>query len=245
MFQESGTTILTRARIKAQDNDANSNYAVGDSTALILLNDILVSLSSGYAAKPKWIAASTSGLTFTSGLASKVVTADIGAEEIESFHQSASSSLSYPLSPAIERVSVQRILEMYDYDGDTAVGPAASEWTHVAAEKATNDTFTSSGLIEGWRVYAYPVINATRSIHLRVPSQVTISALSDTPDIDTVNSRVLSSILAYKIALLKKETSQTFLDGIAREIPADIFKMAMGDAVRRSQLQDSVVRRNA
>lgn len=242
MTQETGTQILSRARIKCQDNDANSNFAVSDADALVLLNDILVSLSNDVAVKPKWVSASSSGLTFTSGVATKLTTADINATEIESFHQSNSDAITFPPSPAIQRVSVQEIMEMFDFDGQTTVGPAASEWTHVAAEKAQNDT--ASG-VEVWRVWAYPVINQTRYIHLRVPAPVTISTLTDKPDVDTVNSRVLSSLLAYKMALIKKETSQTFLQGIISDVPDEVFKAAFGSAVRRSQLQDSVVRRNA
>lgn len=241
MFQETGTQILARARIKCQDNDANSNYAVSNADALVLLNDILVSLSNDVAVKPKWVAASVSGLTFTSGVATKLTTADINATEIESFHQSNSSTLTFPPSPAIERVSVQEIMEMFDFDGQTTVGPQASEWTHVAAEKAQNDTSTG---VEMWRVWAYPAINTTRYIHLRVPAPITITALGDTPDIDSVNSRVLSSLLAYKMALIKKETSQTFLQGIINDVPDEVFKSAFGSAIRRSQLQDHVVRRN-
>lgn len=240
MTQETGTEILARARIKSQDNDASSNYAVSDATALILLNDILVAVSNDVAVKPKWVAASVSGLTFTSGTASKVTTADINATEIESFHQSSSDSITQPLSPALERVSVQEILEMYGADGDNAISGQASEWSHVAAEKAQGDT--SSGT-EIWRVYAYPVINRTRYIHLRVPAPVTIAALTENPDVDTVNSRVLSSLLAYKIAKLKKETSPSFLQGILEDVPASVLQAAFGGAVRASQLQDHVIQR--
>lgn len=240
MTQETGTQILARARIKCQDNDSSSNYAVSDATALILLNDILVAVSNDVAVKPKWVSATDSGLTFTSGTASKVTTQDINATEIESFHQSGSSTITQPLSPALERVSVQEILAMYDADGDNAISGQESEWSHVAAEKAQNDT--SSG-VEVWRVYAYPVINRTRYIHLRVPAPVTISALTDKPDVDTVNSRVLSSLLAYKIAKLKKETSPSFLQGILEDVPAQVLQAAFGGAVRASQLQDHVIQR--
>jgi hypothetical protein len=237
MTQETGTEILARARIKAQDNDASQNYAVSDATALILLNDILVAVSNDVEVKPKWVAASTSGLTFTSGTASKVTTADVNATEIESFHQSGSSSITHPLPPALKRISVQEIMELFGADGDTTLGPTASEWTHVAAEKSQSDT--SSG-VEHWRVFAYPVINRTRYIHLRVPAPVTISALTDKPDVATVNSRVLSSLLAYKIAKLKKETSPSFLQGILEDVPAEVVRSAFGSGVRRSQLQDRI-----
>ena len=242
MAQETGTQILARARIKAQDNDTVAgNYAVSDADALILLNDILVSVSNDVAVKPKWIAASASGLTFTSGTASKVTTTDLNITEIESFHQSNSDAIAHPLPPAIERVSVQQILEMYGADGDNAVSADASEWTHVAAEKSQTDTAAG---VEYWRVYAYPVINRTRYIHLRVPAPVTITALTDKPDVDTVNSRYLSSLLAYKIAKLKKETSPQFLQGILEEVPQSVISAAFGQAVRASQLQDHVIQRN-
>jgi len=242
MTQETGTEILSRARLKCQDNDTVSlNYAVSDANALILLNDLLVSLSNDVAVKPKWVDASTSGLTFTSGTASKVTTADINATEIESFHQSSSSTITQPLPPALERVSVQEILEMFAADGDNAVSGQASEWSHVAAEKAQNDTATG---VEVWRVYAYPVIGRTRYIHLRVPAPVTITALTDKPDIDTVNSRVLSSLLAYKMAKLKKETSPAFVQGILEDVPAEVIRAAFGGAVRASQLQDHVIQRD-
>ena len=110
---------------------------------------------------------------------------------------------------------------MFGADGDTTLGPTASEWSHVAAEKTQGDT--ASG-VEVWRVYAYPVINRTRYIHLRVPAPVTIAALTDKPDVDTVNSRVLSSLLAYKMAKLKKETSVTFLQGIIEDVPQSVLR---------------------
>ena len=240
--QESGTTILARARVLAQDNAANSNYAVSDSDALILLNDILRTFAHNVKAKPEWVAASASGLSFSSGTATKTTTADVGlgASEIESFHQSNTSTISYPLSPALERVSVQTIMEMFEYDGDTAIGPQASEWTHVAAEKAHSDT---SGGQERWRVWAYPVIDRTRYIHIRIPSQVTITNLSDTPDIDTIDSAVISRFLAYEMAKLKKETTQAFLDNIMATVPKELKSQMYGAAVRNSQLQDHVIQR--
>lgn len=240
--QETGTLILARARVFAQDNAANSNYAVSDADALILLNDILRTFAHNVKAKPEWVPASSSGLTFAAGVAVKITTSDVGlgASEIESFHQSGTSSISYPLSPAIERVSVQQIMEMFDYDGDTAIGPQASEWTHIAAEKAHSDT---AGGQERWRVWAYPVIDRTRYVHIRIPSQVSITALTDTPDIDTTDSTIISRFLAYEIAKLKKETTQAFLDNIIATVPKELKAQMYGAAVRNSQLQDHVIQR--
>jgi hypothetical protein len=51
---------------------------------------------------------------------------------------------------------------------------------------------------------------------------------------------VLSSLLAYKIAKLKKETSPSFLQGILEDVPAEVVRSAFGSGVRRSQLQDRI-----
>lgn len=241
MTQETGTEILARARTYAQDNDSASNFSVNAANALILLNDLLVSLSNNQRVKPKWVGASASGLTFTTGLSSKVTTSDINATEIESFHQSNSATATAPFSPAIDRVSVQAILKMLDFDGDTALASQASEWTHVAAEKSQDLTATG---VEVWRVWAYPVINRTRYMHLRIPAPVTITAITDKPDLDTVDSRLLSRLLAYDIAKLNKENSADFLNGILRGVPQDILNTVYGGAVRGSQLYDGVLRRN-
>ena len=67
MAQRTGTNILALARVYAQDNDVASNYAVGAADALLLLNDVLMRWTTNVKAKPKYLAATTTGLTFTSG----------------------------------------------------------------------------------------------------------------------------------------------------------------------------------
>jgi hypothetical protein len=238
MTQETGTEILARARILCQDNDSASNFSVSAANALILLNDILISLSNNARVKPKWIGASVSGLTFAAGASSKVTTSDINATEIESFHQSNSSTAAAPFSPAIERVSVQEMLALHDYDGDNVLTSGGTEWLKVAAEKSQD--LTAAG-VEVWRVWVYPVINRTRYIHLRVPSPVTIGNIGDKPDLDTVDSRVVSRLLAYEMARLNKENSADFLNGILAPVPKEVVSLVYGGAVRGSQLQDHVI----
>ena len=240
MAQETGTQILSRARVIAQDNDTNtSNYAVSDADALVLLNDVLYAMSNNARAKPKWIAATTSGLTFAAGDTSALVALSSSEmNEIESFHPSGSSSLTYPITPALTRVSVQTILEMFNYDGDHALAQGASEWTHVAAEPNQADTAASGA--DKWRVWAYPVINRTRYLTMRVPVAIQITGLGQFPDTGHYDSRVASSLLAYEIAKLKKETSQAFLDNILRRVPKEVLDVVYGGAILGSQLQDRV-----
>jgi hypothetical protein len=239
---ETGTAILARARIIAQDN--GTNFAVGASDALILLNDVLVTLNNNGATKPKWVGASVSGLTFAAGESSHVSTflsTDDIITEVESFHQAAASTFAAPASPAIERITVQEMLDMLNYDGDHALTGSATQWTHVAMEKAQSDTSgADTAFIEQLRVWAFPVIGQARSIHMRVPVPVTISAITKTPNLDNVDTRIASQILAYKIAKLKKETSQAFLDNILRDIPQEYRDPDYGGGVRKAQLQDGI-----
>ena len=241
---ETGTQILARARILAQDNDINSNFAVGAADCLILLNDVLISLNNNSNTKSKWIGASVSGLSFSASDATKVsafISSDPVITEIESFHQSNSSTFSLPATPAIERIPVQEMLTQMSFNGDTALTQGGSEWTLVAAEKNQVDTSgAATALIEQWRVYAWPVINRTRYIHLKVPVPVTISAITNCPDIDAIDTRLVSRLLAYEIAKLKKETSQAFMDNILRGIPQGTLDMVYGGAVRGSQLQTGI-----
>jgi hypothetical protein len=240
MAQETGTQILSRARIKCQDNDTTTaNYAVSAADALVLLNDVLYALSNNARVKPKWIAATTSGLTFNAGDSSAL--ANLSSQEmneIESFHPSNSSSLTYPIAPALTRVSVQQILDMLAYDGDHALAQGASEWTHVAAEPNQADTAASGA--DKWRVWAYPVINRTRYLTMRVPVAVQIVNIGDYPDLGHYDSRVVSSLLAYEMAKLKKETSQAFLDNILRGVPKEVLDVVYGGAVLGSQLQSGI-----
>ena len=238
MAQETGTQILARARIKAQDNDANSNFAVGAASALILLNDVLVEMNNNCKTKTKTIGATTSGLTFASGEATHLFSG-VDVIEFESFHPTSTTSVSYPLSPALERISVQEMMNVLGYDGDNTIGAQASEWSLVAAEKTQDDTAASGA--EKWRVWGWPVINRTRSMTVKAVIPVTITAITDYPDLDVVDSRIASSLLAYKMAKLKKETSRAFLDGILEDVPPAMRPQNYGNAVRSSQLQDFVI----
>lgn len=240
MAQETGTAILARARILAQDNDSASNFSVNAANALILLNDILLSLCNNVSTKTKTLGAGSTSLTFTAGESSHLLTG-VDVTEFESFHPSNSTALSYPLSPALQRVSVQDMLVMLQYDGDNALAQQAAEWTHVAAEKTQDDTAASG--TEKWRVYGFPVINRTRSMTVKAVVPVTISAIGDYPDIDGVDSRLLSRLLAYEIARLNKENSPDFLNGILKPVPQDVLNTVYGGAVRGAQLYDHVLQR--
>lgn len=242
-LQETGTQILARARIIAQDNDSASNFSVNAANALIILNDILMTLSTHFKGQPKWLGASTTGLSFSAGDVSVITSATCPSlNEFESFHPSNSSSLTYPIAPALERVSVQQMLEMLGYDGDNALAQTAADWTHVAAERAQSDTAANG--VEKWRVWAYPVINRTRHLTVRAPLPVTISAITDYPDLNVVDSRTVSRLLAYEIAKLNKESSADFLEGILSPVPRGVRQLMYGGNLTASQLQDHVIQRN-
>lgn len=246
MAQRTGTAILSLARVFAQDNDPNSNFAVIAADALILLNDVLMRWSFNVRSKPKYLAATTTGLTFNSGDVYKETSDNTGStlriSEFESFHSASTSSLAFPLPPMLERVTVAEIQEMLGYGGDTALAAAGSDWTHVAAEK-TQDA-TSAGA-EKWRVWGFPVINRTRYMTVRAPVYTQLAAIGDIPDIEEADANTVARFLAWEIAGQKKETGPSWRDSILAPIPQEIVQQMNGGALRASQRQDRVIQRNA
>ena len=241
MAQRSGTNILALARVYAQDDDGANNYAVGASHALLLLNDVLMRFTANGLSKPKYIGASVTGLTFASGDVYKETADNTGTAmritEFESFHPANSATLGFPTSPALQRVTVAEIVEMLGFDGDTALTPQASEWTHVAAEK-TQDV-TAAG-VEKWRVWAYPVINRTRYLTVRVPVYTQLAQISDVPDLEEVDANHVARLLAWEMARLKKEASPAFLDSILAPVPKEVIQQMRLGSVADALAQDRV-----
>ncbi len=241
MAQRTGTAILALARVKAQDNDGANNFAVGASDALLLLNDVLMRFTTHVKSKDKYLAATTTGLSFSSGDVYKDLSDNTGAtmriSEFASFHPSGSSSLTFPVAPPLERVTVEEIIELLQYDGDNALAAAASEWTHVAAEK-TQDV-TAAG-VEKWRVWAYPVINRTRHLTVNAAVYTQLAQISDIPDIDEVDANHVACLLAWEMARLKKESSASFLDSILAPVPKEVVQQMYGGAVAAALAQDRI-----
>lgn len=240
MAQRSGTDILALARVYAQDNDVASNYGVGAADALLLLNDVLMRFTTHVRSKDKYFSATTTGLTFTSGTV-YVETSDNTDStrrilEFASFHPSGSASLTFPVAPALERVTVEEIQEMLGYNGDTALTAQSSEWTHVAAEK-TQDA-TSAGA-EKWRVWAYPVINRTRYMVTKAPIYAQLSAISGTPDIDEVDANHVARFLAWEIGSINR-LDEGKLARILAPIPNEIRVQMDRGAVADALAQDRV-----
>ena len=241
MAQRTGTNILALARIHAQDNDVNSNFGVIAADALILLNDVLMRWTTNVRVKDKYIGGTATGLSFSSGEVYKE-TGDntlVGMRiaEFASFHPASVGTVAFPLAPALERVTVEQIQVLLGYDGDTALTAAASDWTHVAAEK-TQDA-TAAG-VEKWRVWAYPVINRSRFLTVNVPVYTQLAAIGDIPDIEESDANTVARFLAWEIAGLKRETDQAFLNKILAPIDPAIVQAMNGGAIAGAMLQDYV-----
>jgi len=206
----------------------------------VLLNDVLMRWTTNVRSKPLYLGASTTGLTFTSGDAFVVLgdntASGMRISEFESFHPSNSSTLSFPLAPALQRVTVAEIQELLGYDGDTALSASANEWTHVAAEKTQDATATNG--VEKWRVWAYPVINRTRYMNVRAPVYTQLSALTGTPDIEDADANTVARFLAYEIAALKGEASQSKRESILALVPKEVVQQMNGGAIAAALAQD-------
>ena len=239
MAKWTGTQILAMARIHAQDNDSNSNFAVGAADALLLLNGVLVEWAASQGGKAKYISASDLGLTFSAGDVSKETDGAPTFMEIVSAHPSNSGTLSFPVSPPLRRVSVEEIQDKFAYDGDNALSQQAAEWDCFAAERA-EDSDTEDASTEKWRVWAFPVINRTRYMTLKVVPNTTISAIGKYPMLDEGEERIIARLLAWEIARLKKENTQAFLDSIVAPLPKEVLDRVHRGGIHSAQLPSRV-----
>lgn len=243
MARMTGTEILALARIHAQDNDSNSNFAVSAADALVLLNAVLAEWGQNFNSVPKYVGASTTGLSFAAGDSSKETDGDPTFEEVASFHATGSSTLSYPLSPALERVTVDVIQQMLAYDGDNALTQNSADWTHVAMERVQESSDEASAA-QKWRVWVYPVLNRARHLTVKAIPVNTISAITKYPDITEGDGRIIARLLAWEIARLKKESTQAFLDGILAPVPKDVLQRMYRGGVLGAQKPSQVLWRD-
>lgn len=239
MAKKSGTDILTLARDWAQDNDSASNFAVGAAEALRKLNLLLMDWSTNVGVKPKYLAASTTGLTYTSGTATKETDGDPIILGFESFHPNGADTLAFPVSPSLQVVSIDEIMDRLGYDGDNALTGQASEWTHVAWEK-TQDSGDEDTSTEKWRVWCYPVINRTRYLTAKATVALQISAIGKYPDLDEGDAILIARLLAWEIARAKKDLSQAFVDSIISPVPRSILDKMHRGGVLANELPSRV-----
>lgn len=218
MAQRTGTQILAHARIVAQDNDSASNYAVSDTVALPLLNDVLMRWLGEGEARPTYLAGSTTGLNFTAGDATKTVAASVDVSEIQDAFQSADSSLTQPTGKPLRRVPVEDIKALLGAsdDGTFTGTPSARDFDCYAVEH-TGDTTT-------FRIYVHPRLVRDRSLTLRVVKETILTALSETPPLRGAREAyIVARLLAFEMARLQKRP-QDFLAGILSLVPQNALK---------------------
>lgn len=240
MAQRTGTAILTLARDLALDNDASTNYGVGAASALLKLNDVLMRWTTNVRSKPIYIAATTTGLSFSSGDVYKETSDNTASTKritaFHSFHEAAANTLSFPLPPALEVVTVDRIRELLNYDGDTALSAQADHWQAVAYEKTQDATAAGA---DKWRVWAYPVINRTRHMTVQATAYTQLSVIGDTPDIDENDANAVARFLAWEIATANR-APQALIDSIIAPLPRNIIEQMHGGVALSTPLQDAV-----
>lgn len=231
MAQQTGTDIVTLARAWANDVGGG---AVGDTLVLTYLNDVAIRWCNNVRQRGKLIAPSTTGLTFAAGESRKVVTDGLNIAEIFTAHPTDVTSLTYPLTPALQRYSMLKVLSLYDYPGDSSTVPQQGvEWECFAAERYQNNQ-------DDWVVMVYPALTRARSLTLNVPIFTTFSALSDTPDIAEDDTRYIARLLAYEISRSMKENSAEFTQSLLLSIPVDLRSLYMDGGIVGGQLQDNV-----
>ena len=220
MAQRTGTQILAKARVIAQDT-STSQPAVSDANALILLNDVLERFCGDVSAKHHLIAASASGLTFAAGDAIKETSAQDLWDNILAAYESDSSSVGTVLPQQLEHWEVERMLDTINnnFDG-TVTGGGSSGWIAYAWEPVASGAVTTGST--GIRVYVWPPLNATRYMTLRTAKLVELAALTDTPDVTRREASICARFLAWEMARLHSRDTE-FLQQILAPIPSQVL----------------------
>lgn len=218
MAQRTGTQILAHARVVAQDNDAAGNYAVSDTDALPLLNEVLMRWLGEGESRPTYLAASATGLTYAAGDSYKDVAASQDISVVLDAFQSASSSAAQPTGEPLRSALVDDIKAMLgaEDDGTFAASSSAQDFTHYAVE-ALGGTNT-------FRIYVYPRLARERSLTLKVSAETILSALSGTPPLRGVREAyIVARLLAFEMARLQKRPTD-FLQTILSMVPPGALK---------------------
>jgi len=236
MAQETGTTILAHARVLAQDT-STSSPAVSDANALILLNGVLTRWGD-VNAKETLVAASASGLTFAAGDAVKETSASDLWDHIVAAYESDANTVGTVLPPQLTHWTVEQMLAAHqnDFDGTVSSG-GSSGWQAYAWEPvAGSDAKTGSTVL---RVYVWPALAATRYMTLRVPKNMILDALTDTPDISRREAEVVKRLLAWEMARLHTEDTE-FLQQILAPVPERILNAYFEGGKTHGWMQSSI-----
>lgn len=234
MAQETGTQILARARLFAQDT-ATTSPAVSDANALILLNEVLVRFTQDTEQKVSPLAASGTGLTFAANQTMQASTYEI--EEPLSFHPSDTNAANNLLSPALQLISVREMLDIYDDAGAGTQTGASSEWKLVAFEKVGGGSENAAR--DFITVYVWPPLNRTRYMTVRAAQPVTITALTKYPDISQRDAHIVSRLLAWEMARLHTR-EQDFLQEILAPVPKQVLESYFRSGARGAWLPSGV-----
>lgn len=228
-LQLTGTQILAEARYFAQDQ-SSSNPAVSASDALDRLNSRLVWWQHNVDVRAKTLSASTTGLTFSAGDVTKVVTNDTGIVNILSAHQTLDTTVTYPLGRRLPRRSIEEIYDMHDIRPGGSIQSTGSEIQCWAAELDQTQQ-------DDWRIVIYPAPTQTISLTIRASMDNTLGSIGDTADISPAAARVVARLLAYDLAGVQKQNDQGYLEWILSGVPAAIRAKAFGEATKQGAQQ--------
>lgn len=237
MAQETGTTILAHGRVFAQDT-STSNPAVSDTDGLILLNDVILRFTGDVESKEMLVSATDSGLTFAADTGVVETSAQDLWDHISAAYESDAAAVPTHLPPQLTLWTVAQMLDAYqnDFDGNIS-GGGASGWQAYAWERVAGSTaITGSTAI---RVYVWPVLAATRYLILRVPKNVVLAALTDTPDLSRREAAIVKRLLAWEMARLHTR-DEAFLQQILAPIPSPVLDAYFEAAKTHGWMQSAI-----
>ena len=226
MAQPTAADAISIARIFAQDS-ATIGPAVDDTTAVVLLADVLLRYNGDVEQKEQLLDAATSGMTFSAGDTVKTTSVDVG--ELLAAHPSDSGSVNTLQTPALALWTVRDMLDAYNDSGSgTSVPAASSEFQAWAWEKVREGTPSEKA-----RVYVYPPCSRTRYLTLRNAPYTVVSSTSSTLDLNPRALRLVSRFLAWEMARLHTR-DEGFLNQILAPIPKEVLNAYFENGVKGS-----------
>lgn len=246
--QLTGSAIITLARTFCNDDDAAGNYAISDSKALVLLNDILARYAHCFSVLPRYFGASVTGLTIPAGTTTILTntstdwTFDLNG--ITAAYQTNSATLSTVLAAGlpteITRLTVPDIIAEFRRDNqDNAIPQSGPDWKYWAAEREGDTTENSIGF-DKWRFWVYPAINRTQYLTLKGVEKMHLATNTNVPNITSTDAQYVARLLAYEMAARQPDMNPAFMQAIIAPLPKTLRDFDYNGATPASQGQDSV-----
>lgn len=205
--------LRSLARDAMRDTDSN-NYAIDATTLDRLINKAYIAIRGGDDTRPKYLNATTTGLTLALNDKSKVINASANVRRVLDVFEASTVNATAPAA-TLERAEPYEILALQA----ASVGVTAQP-THYAVTR-------DGGASGQWLVLFYKTCDAARYYCIRALVEPTaLSAVGDKPDVDDQDGYAIADMAAL-VGGGMMGLDPVYLSAIEKRIPA-VHQQALG-----------------